>query len=153
VDQSTSPDLLVTGIKVIDLICPFLKGGRSAQGHRLGVRARRGANVAVANLDLEAANTTAKAIRAAGGEDPRACVPHMYKCGRRGSIIYLRSHSKEAAPLKARTSPRHGRLIGLAKVVAKEGCRRDGVRADVISSGFVRTPLVATSRSPVPLPA
>jgi F-type H+-transporting ATPase subunit beta len=28
VDQSTSPDVLATGIKVIDLICPFLKGGK-----------------------------------------------------------------------------------------------------------------------------
>ncbi len=28
VEQSTSPQLLVTGIKVIDLICPFLKGGK-----------------------------------------------------------------------------------------------------------------------------
>jgi len=28
VDQSTSPELLHTGIKVIDLICPFLKGGK-----------------------------------------------------------------------------------------------------------------------------
>jgi F-type H+-transporting ATPase subunit beta len=27
-DQSTSPQLLATGIKVIDLICPFLKGGK-----------------------------------------------------------------------------------------------------------------------------
>src|ERR1700751_2545162 len=28
VEQSTSPQLLPTGIKVIDLICPFLKGGK-----------------------------------------------------------------------------------------------------------------------------
>ncbi len=28
VDQSTSPQVLVTGIKVIDLFCPFLKGGK-----------------------------------------------------------------------------------------------------------------------------
>src|SRR5580765_2945908 len=28
VDQSTSPQVLTTGIKVIDLICPFLKGGK-----------------------------------------------------------------------------------------------------------------------------
>jgi F-type H+/Na+-transporting ATPase subunit beta len=28
VDQSTSPQVLATGIKVIDLICPFLKGGK-----------------------------------------------------------------------------------------------------------------------------
>ena len=27
-DQTTSPQLLATGIKVIDLICPFLKGGK-----------------------------------------------------------------------------------------------------------------------------
>jgi len=27
-DQSTSPQILTTGIKVIDLICPFLKGGK-----------------------------------------------------------------------------------------------------------------------------
>jgi 3-hydroxybutyrate dehydrogenase len=35
---------------------------------------------------------------------------------------------------------KHG-LIGLAKVVAKEGAAR-GVRANVICPGFVRTPLV-----------
>jgi F-type H+-transporting ATPase subunit beta len=28
VDQTTSPEVLPTGIKVIDLICPFLKGGK-----------------------------------------------------------------------------------------------------------------------------
>src|SRR6267378_2021010 len=28
VDQSTSPQVLTTGMKVIDLICPFLKGGK-----------------------------------------------------------------------------------------------------------------------------
>jgi F-type H+/Na+-transporting ATPase subunit beta len=28
VDQSTSPQVLATGIKVLDLICPFLKGGK-----------------------------------------------------------------------------------------------------------------------------
>src|SRR5258705_11204528 len=28
VDQSTSPQVLTTGIKVIDLICPFLRGGK-----------------------------------------------------------------------------------------------------------------------------
>src|SRR5262245_28184601 len=28
VDQTTSPQVLATGIKVIDLICPFLKGGK-----------------------------------------------------------------------------------------------------------------------------
>ena len=72
----------------------------------------------------------------------RACLPHMYKSGRGGSIIYMGSvHSKEASVLKAPyVTAKHG-LIGLAKVVAKEGAAH-GVRANVICPGFVRTPLV-----------
>jgi len=72
----------------------------------------------------------------------RACLPHMYQSGRGGSIIYMGSVlSKEAALLKAPyVAAKHG-LIGLAKVVAKEGAKH-GVRANVICPGFVRTPLV-----------
>jgi 3-hydroxybutyrate dehydrogenase len=72
----------------------------------------------------------------------RACLPHMYKAGRGGSVIYMGSvHSKEASLLKAPyVTAKHG-LIGLAKVVAKEGAAH-GVRANVICPGFVRTPLV-----------
>jgi 3-hydroxybutyrate dehydrogenase len=72
----------------------------------------------------------------------RACLPHMYKSGRGGSIIYMGSvHSKEASKLKAPyVTAKHG-LIGLAKVVAKEGAEY-GVHANVICPGFVRTPLV-----------
>ncbi|MGE5089085.1 MAG: 3-hydroxybutyrate dehydrogenase [Candidatus Levyibacteriota bacterium] len=71
----------------------------------------------------------------------RACLPHMYRAGR-GSVIYMGSvHSKEASVLKAPyVTAKHG-LIGLAKVVAKEGAKH-GVRANVICPGFVRTPLV-----------
>jgi len=72
----------------------------------------------------------------------RACLPIMYKSGRGGSVIYMGSvHSKEASVLKAPyVTAKHG-LIGLAKVVAKEGAKH-GVRANVICPGFVRTPLV-----------
>ena len=72
----------------------------------------------------------------------RACLPHMYQSGRGGSVIYMGSvHSKEASVLKAPyVTAKHG-LIGLAKVVAKEGAVH-GVRANVICPGFVRTPLV-----------
>jgi 3-hydroxybutyrate dehydrogenase len=72
----------------------------------------------------------------------RACLSHMYKAGRGGSIIYMGSvHSKEASVLKAPyVTAKHG-LIGLAKVVATEGAKH-GVRANVICPGFVRTPLV-----------
>ncbi|PWC54419.1 3-hydroxybutyrate dehydrogenase [Azospirillum sp. TSH7] len=71
----------------------------------------------------------------------RAALRTMYKQGS-GSIIYMGSvHSKEASPLKAPyVTAKHG-LIGLAKVVAKEGAAH-GVRANVICPGFVRTPLV-----------
>src|SRR3974377_1819236 len=49
--------------------------------------------------------------------------------------------SKEAALLKAPyVTAKHG-LIGLCRVVAREGARH-GVRANVICPGFVRTPLV-----------
>lgn len=71
----------------------------------------------------------------------KACLPHMYKNGG-GSIIYMGSvHSKEASPLKAAyVTAKHG-LLGLARVVAKEGAEH-GVRANVICPGFVKTPLV-----------
>jgi len=170
------------------------------------VYAREGAKVAIADLNKDAAEATAKEIRASGGEaigiamdvtdekavnegiaavvaafgsvdilvsnagiqivhpveefsyaewkkmiaihvdgaflTTRACIPHMYKSGRGGSIIYMGSvHSKEASVLKAPyVTAKHG-LIGLAKVVAKEGAAH-GVRANVICPGFVRTPLV-----------
>lgn len=72
----------------------------------------------------------------------KACLPHMYKSGRGGSVIYMGSvHSKEASLLKAPyVTAKHG-VIGLCKVVAKEGAKH-GVRANVICPGFVRTPLV-----------
>ena len=72
----------------------------------------------------------------------KACLPHMYKSGRGGSIIYIGSvHSKEASLLKAPyVTAKHG-LIGLCKVVAKEAAKH-GVRANVVCPGFVRTPLV-----------
>ncbi len=51
-DQSTSPQLLTTGIKVIDLICPFLKGGK--------VGAFGGAGVGKTVIIMELINNIAK---------------------------------------------------------------------------------------------
>jgi 3-hydroxybutyrate dehydrogenase len=72
----------------------------------------------------------------------RAALRQMYKQPEGGSVIYMGSvHSKEASLLKAPyVTAKHG-LIGLAKVVAKEGAKHN-VRANVICPGFVRTPLV-----------
>lgn len=71
----------------------------------------------------------------------KACLPIMYAKGG-GSIILMGSvHSKEASPLKsAYVTAKHG-LLGLAKVIAKEGSAHN-VRANVVCPGFVRTPLV-----------
>ena len=72
----------------------------------------------------------------------KAAIKHMYASGKGGSIIYMGSvHSHEASKLKsAYVTAKHG-LLGLARVVAKEGGPR-GVRANVVCPGFVRTPLV-----------
>jgi 3-hydroxybutyrate dehydrogenase len=185
----------------------IITGAASGIGKDIAlVFAREGCNVAIADLNSEAADTTAKeirswggaaigiamdvvseeavhagvsaAVKAFGGVDilvsnagiqivhpieqfpyaewkkmlaihldgafltTRACLPYMYGSGGGGSIIYMGSvHSKEASVLKAPyVTAKHG-LIGLAKVVAKEGASH-GVRANVICPGFVRTPLV-----------
>ena len=52
IDQSTSPQVLTTGIKVIDLICPFLKGGK--------VGAFGGAGVGKTVVIMELINNIAK---------------------------------------------------------------------------------------------
>lgn len=71
----------------------------------------------------------------------KAVLPHMYAHGS-GSVIFMGSvHSKEASPLKsAYVTAKHG-LLGLSRVIAKEGGKK-GVRTNVICPGFVRTPLV-----------
>jgi F-type H+-transporting ATPase subunit beta len=51
-DQSTTPQILTTGIKVIDLICPFLKGGK--------VGAFGGAGVGKTVVIMELINNIAK---------------------------------------------------------------------------------------------
>ena len=72
----------------------------------------------------------------------KAALRYMYPADRGGTVIYMGSvHSHEASPLKsAYVTAKHG-LLGLARVLAKEGAARK-VRAHVICPGFVRTPLV-----------
>src|ERR1700743_2459448 len=69
IDQSTSPQVLTTGIKVIDLICPFLKGGK--------VGAFGGAGVGKPVIIMELINNIAKlhggvSVFAGVGERTRA---------------------------------------------------------------------------------
>ena len=72
----------------------------------------------------------------------KAALRYMYPSGRGGTVIYMGSvHSHEASPLKsAYVTAKHG-LLGLARVLAKEGAAHK-VRSHVICPGFVRTALV-----------
>ncbi|OZI31142.1 3-hydroxybutyrate dehydrogenase [Bordetella genomosp. 10] len=72
----------------------------------------------------------------------KAAIKHMYQGNRGGVVIYMGSvHSHEASPLKsAYVTAKHG-LLGLARVLAKEGAPHN-VRSHVVCPGFVKTPLV-----------
>ena len=71
----------------------------------------------------------------------KACLKHMYAANY-GRVIYMGSvHSHEASKLKAPyVTAKHG-LLGLCRVLAKEGAEHN-VTANVICPGFVKTPLV-----------
>jgi len=71
----------------------------------------------------------------------KACLKHMY-AAKYGRVIYMGSvHSKEASKLKAPyVTAKHG-LIGLAKVLAKEGAEFN-VRANVVCPGPTDTPFM-----------
>jgi 3-hydroxybutyrate dehydrogenase len=72
----------------------------------------------------------------------KAALKHMYKGDRGGVVIYMGSvHSHEASPLKSAYVAAKHALLGLARVLAKEGAKHN-VRSHVICPGFVRTPLV-----------
>src|SRR6476659_8534451 len=66
----------------------------------------------------------------------KACVKHFYP-QKSGVLLYMGSvHSHEASPLKAAyVTAKHG-LLGLSRVMAKEGAAHN-VRANVICPGFV----------------
>lgn len=72
----------------------------------------------------------------------RAAMRQMIDAGRGGSIILMGSaHSHVASKFKAPyVAAKHG-LLGLARVIAKEGAA-NGIRSNVLCPGFVRTPLV-----------
>jgi 3-hydroxybutyrate dehydrogenase len=71
----------------------------------------------------------------------KACLKYMYPANY-GRVIYMGSvHSHEASQLKGPyVTAKHG-LLGLARVLAKEGAEHN-VTANVVCPGFVRTPLV-----------
>ena len=72
----------------------------------------------------------------------KAALQHMYRDKRGGTVIYMGSvHSHEGSPLKSAYVAAKHALLGLSRVLAKEGAEHN-VRSHVICPGFVRTPLV-----------
>ncbi|MBC8752023.1 MULTISPECIES: 3-hydroxybutyrate dehydrogenase [Paraburkholderia] len=72
----------------------------------------------------------------------KAALKHMYKDDRGGVVIYMGSvHSHLASPLKSAYVTAKHALLGLSRVLAKEGAAHN-VRSHVVCPGFVRTPLV-----------
>src|SRR5918996_1366694 len=109
----------------------IVTGAASGIGKEIALRfAAEGGTPVIAAIHLDGAFLTT-----------RACLKHMYPANY-GRVIYMGSvHSKEASKLKAPyVTAKHG-LIGLAKVLAKEGAEHN-VTANVVCPGFVRTPLV-----------
>ena len=95
VDQSTSPQILTTGIKVIDLICPFLKGGK--------VGAFGGAGVGKTVLIMELINNIAKlhggySVFAGVGERTREGNDLYYEMAESG-VINLKEMDKSRIAL------------------------------------------------------
>jgi len=71
----------------------------------------------------------------------KASVKYMYP-QKSGALIYMGSvHSHEASPLKSAYVAAKHAILGLGRVMAKEGAKYN-VRSNVICPGFVRTPLV-----------
>ena len=131
----------------------IVTGAASGIGKQVALRlAAAGAIPVIADLNLDAASATAKEIQAKGSDAFAVAMNVVDEAqvekgvadtvAKYGRVVYLGSvHSKEASKLKAPyVTAKHG-LIGLAKVLAKEGAEYN-VSANVVCPGFVRTPLV-----------
>ena len=151
--QATANDLLATSSKAMGVAVDVTSEAQVDAAVQSAIQAFGGIDILVSNAGIQIVHPVEEfsfaewrkmlAIHLDGAFlTTRACLKSMYASGRGGSIIYMGSvHSKEGSMLKAPyVAAKHG-LIGLAKVVAKEGAAHK-VRANVICPGFVRTPLV-----------
>ena len=151
--QATANDLLATGSKAMGVAVDVTSEAQVDAAVQSAIQAFGGIDILVSNAGIQIVHPVEEfsfadwrkmlAIHPDGAFlTTRACLKSLYASGRGGSIIYMGSvHSKEGSMLKAPyVAAKHG-LIGLAKVVAKEGAAHK-VRANVICPGFVRTPLV-----------
>ncbi|MEX0638089.1 MAG: SDR family NAD(P)-dependent oxidoreductase, partial [Burkholderiales bacterium] len=125
--------------------------GEVERGVEQAARQLGGIDILVSNAGVQHLDTIADvsfadwkrvlAIHLDGGFlTTRACLRRMIAQGRGGAILLMGSvHSKEASVQKGPyVVAKHG-LLGLCRVVAKEGAPHR-IRANAICPGFVRTP-------------
>jgi 3-hydroxybutyrate dehydrogenase len=151
--QAAADDIKKRGVKATAIVMDVTDEAAVEAGVEKTVKDLGGVDILVSNAGIQIVNPIDNfsyadwkklmAIHVDGAFlTTRACLKRMYAAGNGGSIIYMGSvHSKEASKLKAPYVAAKHALIGLAKVVAKEGAAKK-VRANVICPGFVRTPLV-----------
>ncbi|TAM54743.1 MAG: 3-hydroxybutyrate dehydrogenase [Paraburkholderia sp.] len=151
--QKVADDIVATGAKAIAVAMDVTSEEAVNAGVAETVKQLGGLDVLVSNAGIQIVNRIEDysfsdwkkmlAIHLDGAFlTTKAALKHMYASNKGGAVIYMGSvHSHEASQLKsAYVTAKHG-LLGLARVVAKEGGPR-GVRANVVCPGFVRTPLV-----------
>ncbi|MFB9128001.1 3-hydroxybutyrate dehydrogenase [Paraburkholderia dipogonis] len=151
--QKVAEDIVRTGAKAIAIGMDVTSEESVNSGVAETVRRLGGLDVLVSNAGIQIVNRIEEypfadwkkmlAIHLDGAFlTTKAAIRHMYASKKGGAVIYMGSvHSHEASQLKsAYVTAKHG-LLGLARVVAKEGGPH-GVRANVVCPGFVRTPLV-----------
>ena len=151
--QAAADEIRSRGVKAIALAMDVTDEAAVDAGVERAARELGGVDILVSNAGIQIVNPIDQfsyadwkklmAIHVDGAFlTTRACLRWMYAAGNGGAIIYMGSvHSKEASPLKAPYVAAKHALLGLARVVAKEGAKHK-VRANVICPGFVRTPLV-----------
>ncbi|MFT5588563.1 MAG: 3-hydroxybutyrate dehydrogenase [Bradyrhizobium sp.] len=151
--QATADDIIKAGGQAMAIVMDVTSETQVDDGIAAVVKAWGGVDILISNAGIQIISPIVDlslekwkkmlAIHLDGAFlTTRACMRAMIASGNGGAIIYMGSvHSHEASPLKAPyVSAKHG-LIGLAKVVAKEGAKHR-IRSNVICPGFVRTPLV-----------
>ena len=113
VDQATEAEILETGIKVIDLICSFTKGGK--------VGAFGGAGVGKTVVIMELINNIAKAhggysVFAGAGERSREGNDQNMKCRTPGLSIRMIANSKVALVYGQMNEPPGARMRGALRL-------------------------------------
>ncbi|MGR2681961.1 3-hydroxybutyrate dehydrogenase [Chromobacterium haemolyticum] len=151
--QATAEEIKAAGGKAVGVSMDVTNEESVNAGTQAAVDALGGLDILISNAGIQIVNPLVdykfsdwkkmQAIHVDGAFlTTKAALPHMYKDKRGGTVIYMGSvHSHEASKLKSAYVTAKHALLGLCRVLAKEGAEYN-VRAHVICPGFVRTPLV-----------